>query len=404
MGILEKIKEIEAEMARTQKNKATEYHLGSLKAKLAKLRSELMEPASKSGAKSDGFDVARNGDARIALIGFPSVGKSTMLSKLTGTESEAAAYEFTTLTCIPGNIHYNGTKIQMLDLPGIIEGAARGKGRGRQVIACCKSADMVCMILDAGKEKQKNHREILEKELETVGIRLNTSPPNIAFVRKMTGGIKFTNTVPLTKLGPDPGKVVYNILHEYRIHNAEVLIREDVTVDQIIDVVEGNRKYMRCLYVYNKIDTISIEDVDRLSRLPNSMVISCQLELNFDRLLSKIWEYLAIVRVYTKRKGAPPDLSEPLILTPIRGGYSVKAACGQIHKDIIRDFNYGLVWGQSTKFDPQHCGMSHTLADEDVLQVLVKTNSQQKQDKDYSQRVQDYYTKQKQKKKKKGSK
>ena len=54
---------------------------------------------------------------------------------LTGTHSEAASYEFTTLTCIPGIIHYNDTKIQLLDLPGIIEGASEGKGRGRQVIA-----------------------------------------------------------------------------------------------------------------------------------------------------------------------------------------------------------------------------------------------------------------------------
>ena len=71
------------------------------------------------------------------LMQYPSVavsaGKSTLLSQLTGTESEAAAYEFTTLTCIPGIIHYKGTKIQLLDLPGIIEGAAQGKGRGRQV-------------------------------------------------------------------------------------------------------------------------------------------------------------------------------------------------------------------------------------------------------------------------------
>ena len=47
---------------------------------------------------------------------------------LTGTTSEVAAYEFTTLTCIPGIIHYNEAKIQLLDLPGIIEGAAEGKG------------------------------------------------------------------------------------------------------------------------------------------------------------------------------------------------------------------------------------------------------------------------------------
>ena len=70
--------------------------------------------------------------------GFPSVGKSSLLTLLTGTESEAAAYEFTTLTCIPGVIHYNDSKIQLLDLPGIIEGASQGKGRGRQVSNSCK--------------------------------------------------------------------------------------------------------------------------------------------------------------------------------------------------------------------------------------------------------------------------
>lgn len=67
-------------------------------------------------------------DSQLFHAGFPSVGKSTLLTVLTGTTSEVAAYEFTTLTCIPGIIHYNEAKIQLLDLPGIIEGAAEGKG------------------------------------------------------------------------------------------------------------------------------------------------------------------------------------------------------------------------------------------------------------------------------------
>jgi small GTP-binding protein len=61
------------------------------------------------------------------MIGFPSVGKSTLLTKLTGTIviylgtfSKIAAYEFTTLTCIPGVLRHKGAKIQLLDLPGII--------------------------------------------------------------------------------------------------------------------------------------------------------------------------------------------------------------------------------------------------------------------------------------------
>lgn len=97
-----------------------------LKAKLAKYRAQLLEPSKSAGAKGEGFDVMKSGDARVALIGFPSVGKSTFLSLMTATESEAASYEFTTLTCIPGVISYKGANIQLLDLPGIIEGAAQG--------------------------------------------------------------------------------------------------------------------------------------------------------------------------------------------------------------------------------------------------------------------------------------
>lgn len=53
--------------------------------------------------------------------------QSTLLSTVTETRSETAAYEFTTLTCIPGVINYKGANIQLLDLPGIIEGAAQGE-------------------------------------------------------------------------------------------------------------------------------------------------------------------------------------------------------------------------------------------------------------------------------------
>uniref|UniRef100_A0A2N9EXD0 Reverse transcriptase domain-containing protein n=1 Tax=Fagus sylvatica TaxID=28930 RepID=A0A2N9EXD0_FAGSY len=100
-------------MAKTQKNKATAHHLGLLKAKLAKLRRELLAPPTKGGGGAgEGFDVTKSGDARVGLVGFPSVGKSTLLNKLTGTFSEVASYEFTTLTCIPGVIVYRGAKIQ----------------------------------------------------------------------------------------------------------------------------------------------------------------------------------------------------------------------------------------------------------------------------------------------------
>ena len=392
MGISEKIKELETEYGRTQKNKATEGHLGIIKAKLSKLRSELLQEkqGSSGGGGGDGFACARSGDGRVALIGFPSVGKSSLLSTLTTTESEAAGYEFTTLTCIPGNILYKDTRIQLLDLPGIIEGAAHGKGRGREVIAVARASDLVLIVLDAAKEGVNEHKAILERELEIAGMRLNKTPPNISLVKKATGGVKFNATVPLTKLGDDPSKTVFQILHEFRLHNVEVLIREDCTTDELIDVISGNRTYVRCLYVYNKVDMVTLEDVDKLAREPCSVVISVKLQLNLDYLLSRMWDAMGLVRVYTKRRGCPPDCDEPVVLSEQRHGITIEAAASRISKEMLVIFNYAEVWGTSTKHSPQRVGLTHVLHDEDVFQIVGQTNNQQKLDKGYSQRVQNY--------------
>lgn len=194
-------------MARTQKNKATSYHLGQLKAKLAKLKRELLTPSGGGGGGGGaGFDVARTGVASIGFIGFPSVGKSTLMSKLTGTHSEAAAYEFTTLTSVPGQLVYNGAPLQIIDLPGIIEGAKDGRGRGRQVIAVAKTCHLICIVLDVNKPL--TDKRIIENELEGFGIRINKQPPNITFRKKDKGGLNITSTVPLTHIDHDEIKAV----------------------------------------------------------------------------------------------------------------------------------------------------------------------------------------------------
>ena len=197
---VDKIKEIENEMARTQKNKATNGHLGALKSKVAKLKRELLTPSGSGGGGGGvGFDVSRTGIASVGFIGFPSVGKSTLMSKLTGTHSEAASYEFTTLTTVPGTMNVHGAPIQVLDLPGIIEGAKGaylniifknilsinyidGKGRGRQVIAVSRTCNLIFIVLDVLKPLKD--KEVIVNELEGFGIRLNKTPPNITIKKK----------------------------------------------------------------------------------------------------------------------------------------------------------------------------------------------------------------------------
>jgi len=371
--VLERIKNIELEMARTQKNKATSKHLGELKAKLCQLRRELLEPEKSGGGKQPGFEVQRMGDARVGLVGFPSVGKSSLLSALTGVQSEVAAYEFTTLTCIPGVVYYNDIRIQLLDLPGIIVGASAGRGRGRQVIATAKSCDIILMVLDPTKEDTQ--RELLTRELENIGIRLNSRPPDVSFARTKGGGLKFNATVPLTSFDRE---ACQSVLQQYRIFNADVVCREDVTVDQFIDVIDGNRKYCKCLYVYNKIDMLDLATVDRLAREPHAVVISVSRKLNFDYLLGRLWNEMEVIRVYTKKKGCFPDFRDPLVITPQRGNKqsTVENAVQLLHKSLLDDFKHALVWGSSVKQSPTVCGLKHVLHDEDVLQIVKMTQAE----------------------------
>ena len=368
MSTLAKIADIEAEMARTQKNKATMAHLCALKARLAQLKRDLItsESRGKGGPKGEGFDVQKTGDARIGYIGFPSVGKSTLLNKMTNTFSEVAAYEFTTLTCVPGIVKYRGAKLQMLDLPGIIEGAKDGKGRGRQVIAVARTCSLILIVLDIMKPLQ--HKLIIERELEGFGIRLNQQPPDITIKKKEKGGISIASTVPLTKLDDE---TIKTIASEYKMSNADFFFRGDYTEDQLIDVLEGSRVYIPCIYVMNKIDQISIEELDIVSRIPHNCPISAHHNWNLDGLLECIWDHLGFLRIYTKPRGQVPDYNEPVILKTTNKP-TIEDFCMRLHKQMIKKLKYAWVWGASAKHQPQRVGKEHQLEDEDVVQLVKR--------------------------------
>lgn len=118
-----------------------------------------------------------------------------------------------------GCIKYKGAKIQLLDLPGIIEGAKDGKGRGRQVIAVARTCNLIFMVLDVLKPLV--HKKLLEHELEGFGLRLNKAPPNIYFKKKDKGGVNLNATVAQSELDLD---TVKTILSEYKIHNADITV------------------------------------------------------------------------------------------------------------------------------------------------------------------------------------
>ena len=333
---------------------------------MAKLRRELDDNKHgknvSSGKENEGFNVRKSGDASVVLVGLPSVGKSTLLNVLTNAKSRTGSYQFTTLTAVPGMMEYNGSKIQILDLPGIVEGASKGRGLGRKVLSVARNADLVLMILDVFQPELLG---MLERELHEVGIRINKKHPQVVIEKTHYGGIAVHDQVSNI-----PDHIVKEILRIHGINNGRIIIKEpNLTMDQLIDVVTGNRIYLPSLVVLNKIDLVDGKFISQIEKkVQNFIPISADLKINIDDLKSLIYDKLAFIRIFLKPKGDKID-QEPLIMNQ---DCTIRDVCQKIHRNFVKDFKYAYVWGSSVKFSSQKVGLDHRLNDKDVLRIILK--------------------------------
>ena len=383
-NIEEKIKFIQQEIRRIPYHKGTEHHIGKLKAKLARLREQLEKTPVRGGG--EGFAVKKSGDATCVLLGFPSVGKSTLLNKLTSAHSKVGHYKFTTLSVIPGMMEYKGAKIQILDIPGLISGAAKGKGHGKQILSVARNSDLLLVMFEVGKPEQL--KKALD-ELHQAGIHINQSPPKVAVNKKQKGGIKIIsptmkqNEVRFTALNRPPKadwfgvsqKTIKEIAQEFGLVNAEIVIKERLSLDQIIDVFSGNEVYLPALVIVNKIDLLNEHlgrwrgnDLNSSEVKGNTVFISAEKEIGLEKLKEQIWKTLDLIRVYLKPE-REAELDKPLIL---KRGQTLADALKKIPPHVSEGVKSALIWGPSASYPGQKIGLSHQLLDQDTLTILVK--------------------------------
>ncbi len=358
-AIKEKIKELEEELSKTKYNKRTQHHIGLIKAKIATLK-EKIETRARGKGKSEGYAVKKTGDGTAIFVGFPSVGKSTLLNAITKAESKTGSYEFTTTDVVPGLMFYKSAKVQILDIPGIIGGASKGKGLGKRVLSAARAADVIVILLDI---KNLDEYDIIQKELFDAGFRLNQKRPDVKIEKTNKGGIDISSTVKLSL----KEETIKAILNEFKIINADVLIREDINEDQLIDCIEDNRLYIPALVVVNKIDTADTSELKKAEEeFKDALFISAKNKQNLEKLKQEIFKKMGLMRIYMKQPRKEADKEEPLI---IQKNATIKDVCSKIHREFLNKFRFARVWGKSAKFPGQKFNLNHKLEDEDILEL-----------------------------------
>ena len=353
-----RIAELEAELSKTKYNKKTQHHIGLVKARIAELKDKA---ASRQKSGGTGYTIKKSGDATVALLGFPSVGKSTLLNALTNAVSKIGAYDFTTLDVIPGLLNYENAKIQIFDVPGIVKGAADGSGRGREVLAAIRSAELIIVVVDWQKPRQLQQ---MLKEVWDTGIRLNQRFPDVKFKKTGQGGIDLAVTCKLKKMDK---KTIKEMLREMGIMNCQIVVREDINDDQLIDVVKGNRMYIPGLTVINKAD-LNMEKAKAIKKkLKGDILISADKKEGMEKLKKLIFHKLELIRVYLKEQGKEADLEEPMIM---KKGTTVRIVCSKIHRSFLNKFKCAKVWG-SSKFPGQVYGLDKEIKDKDVVEIQL---------------------------------
>jgi small GTP-binding protein len=346
----EQIEAIEKEIRETPYHKGTEHHIGRLRARISRLKDQELEGLlHQRGGGGGGYAIKKHGDATVVLVGPPSVGKSTLINRLTNAESRVAEYAFTTTSVIPGMLEYRGARIQILDIPGLIKGAKEGKGRGREVLSVVRNADLLILMTDIYK---KQAFSLLKKELYEAGIRINEKRPEVKIDKKTEGGIHIFTNISQSY----DKETIKEIARECGVKNANITIKEKLSLDRLIDAFSLNRAYLPALYVINKVDLQKANKQEQAAFIP----ISASAGQGLEDLKEAIWLKLNFATVYLVQAQDVPSFSSPIIT---KLGTTLEDLAQKIGTNFAEGKKKAKIWGVGSKFPGQEVSLKTQIQD-----------------------------------------
>ncbi|MHB1133827.1 MAG: GTPase [Chloroflexota bacterium] len=306
----EKIELLETMLAIMPKHKGTDHLKADLRAKLAKLQEE-GERKKGGAARAQLYSVRKEGAGQVALLGPPNAGKSSLVAVLTGASPKVGDYPFTTQLPFPAMMPVDNVQVQLVDLPPLATDLTPNWLR-----SIARQADILLLVVDLSFDPLAD-LEVALAELD----RMRLEP-----VGEGEEGV-----------------------------TAEGVLRQ------------------QALVVANKADSPDAPDnlellrLDVGGRLP-ILPVSAATGLNLEELKRTLFEALHVIRVYTRAPGQPIDRRHPFVLP---AGSTVGELAENVHRDLLRNLKYALVWGGSGKFDGQRVSREHVLADEDTVEIVA---------------------------------
>ena len=355
-------------------HKGTMKLRGQIKKKIAVIRNDIDDKRRKGTGKGGGgpkLFIEKEASAQIALIGMTNVGKSCLMSASTNSKVLVTPTAFSTHQPVPGIMRYKDVQFQIVEAPAVMEGAAEGRAGGQVTLGLARNADGVILMVDLSRDPV-GQLELVLGELEKSRV-LVSKPSGRVNIDKRHAGTAL-RIILVGKLLDCNMREVEDLLRDYKVHDAIVQISGEVSLDDVEDAIFESTIYKPAVIAANKLDLKGAQaNLRYLKTFVNGklpvVAMSCEHKTGIEELGKALFESLGIIRIYTKEPGIKVHSDRPFTL---KKGATVKELAKNIHKELLSNFIFAMVWANRLPFSPKKVGLNFVLEDGDIIEVHAR--------------------------------
>ncbi|MGD0450404.1 MAG: GTPase [Candidatus Bathyarchaeia archaeon] len=355
-------------------HKGTMKLRGEMNRKISLIRADLDKKKRMGTGKSSGgpkLFIEKQGSAQVALIGMTNVGKSCLMKATTNSKVLVTPTPYSTHEPVPGIMTYGDVQFQIVEAPAVMEGSADGRAAGHVTLGLARNADGVILMVDLSLDPIKQ-LELLLGELEKSRVLVNKPSGRVYVERRHAGSA--LRIILVGRLLDCSMQDVEDLLRSYKLNDAIVKISGNIRLDDVEDAIFETTTYKPAVIVANKLDLkgaaanlrILKQYVD--GKLP-VIAMSCEQKIGIPELGKALFESLKVIRVYTKDPGSKQDTGHPFVM---KYGATINDLARNIHKEMLENFMFAMVWAKRLPFSPKKVGMNFVLDDGDIVEIHTR--------------------------------